>query len=69
MKIPSGAGTTLRYYDIFKEKNKDKDILSKLNSHKDYEFITFSGGNKNHKLVCHNDMIVLPQTLQKNTIE
>ena len=35
---------SIRYYDIAKEQNKYKDLLSKLNSQKDYEFITFHGG-------------------------
>ena len=34
------------YYYIYKDRNKDPDLLSKLISHKDYEFITFCGGDK-----------------------
>ena len=53
------------YQDISKEKNKDKDLLSQLNSHKEYQLITFRGGDKTHELLCHKGKIVLPRPLQK----
>ena len=59
----------IQYYYISREKNKEKYILSELNSHKYYEFITFCGGDKTHELVWHKGKTVLPRPLQNNTVE
>ena len=58
----------IRYHDIAKAQETDAKLQQKLVSHKDYTLDTFLGGNKYHRLICRNDKISLPATLQKKTV-
>ena len=55
----------IRYHDIAKAQETDAKLKQKLVSHKDYTLGTFRGGDKDHRLICRNNKICLPQALQK----
>jgi hypothetical protein len=59
----------LRYCDIAIAQKAHPALTKKLNSHKDYSEITFRGGDKAHKLICHNGRISLPPSLQQRTVD
>ena len=59
----------IRYHDIAKSQETDAKLQKKLVSHKDYTLDTFRGGDKDHRLICRNNKIFLPQALQKKTVE
>ena len=59
----------IRYHGISKAQETDAKLQQKLVSHKDYTLDTFRGGDKYHRLICRNNKICLPQSLQKKTVE
>ena len=59
----------IRYHDIAKAQETDAKLKQKLVSHKDYTLDIFRGGDKDHRLICRNNKICLPQALQKKTVE
>ena len=59
----------IRYHDIAKSQETDAKLNQKIVSHKDYTLDIFRGGDKDHRLICRNKKICLPQTLQKKTAE
>ena len=56
------------YYDIAKAQETEAKLQQKLVSHKDYTLDTFCGGDEDHRLICRNNKICLPQALQKKTV-
>ncbi|MDY6959585.1 MAG: integrase [Halobacteriota archaeon] len=50
---------------IHKLQMQDKQLLKKVENHKDYSIKTFRGSN----VICHNGKIVVPAALQKRTVE
>ena len=59
----------IRYHDIAKAQKTDTELKQKLGSHKDYTLDTFRGGDQNHRLICGNNKICVPMTLQKKTVD
>jgi hypothetical protein len=59
----------LRYKDIAKAQLDNPALLLKLKTNKDFSEATFRGGDKEHKLICHNGKIALPPSLQQKTID
>jgi hypothetical protein len=58
-----------RHKDIAKAQRQNAALLSKLRAHKDCSESTFRGGDKDHKLTCHNGKIALPPSSQQKTID
>ena len=59
----------IRYHDFAKAQETDAKLQQKLVSHKDYTIDTFLGGDKDHRLICRNNKICLPVSLQKKTVD
>ena len=59
----------IRYHDIAKAQETDAKLKQKLFSHKDYTLDIFRGGDKDHRLICRNNKIRLPTSLQKKTAD
>ena len=59
----------IRYHNISKAQETDAKLQQKLVSHKDYTLNTFRGGDKDHRLICRNNKICLPQALQNKTVD
>ena len=59
----------LRYRDIAKAQAKDPKLAKKLVTHESYSETTFRGGDKNYKLICNNNKIVIPKILQQRTVD
>ena len=57
------------YHNIAKAQETDAELQQKLVSHKDYTLDTFREGDKDHRLICQNNKICLPATLQKKTVD
>ena len=57
------------YHSISKAQKIDAKLQQKLVSHKDYTLNTFRGGDQNHRLMCQNSKICLPELLQKKTVD
>ena len=52
------------------EQQKDKKLLTDVKNNKDkYSVKSFHGGGKSRTLICHNDKIVVPVTLQPRVAE
>jgi hypothetical protein len=58
----------IRYRDIAKAQSTDKKLLNNLTKKPTYSKHTFRGGDKNHKLICHNEKISIPLSLQKRIV-
>ena len=56
------------YHNIAKAQETDAKLQQKLVSHKDYTLDIFCGGDRDHRLICRNNKICLPQALQKKTV-
>ena len=59
----------IRYHEIAKAQKTDAKLQQNLFSHKDYILDTFHGGDKDHCLICQNNKICLPTTLEKKTVD
>jgi Integrase zinc binding domain/RNase H-like domain found in reverse transcriptase len=60
----------LQYKQIALHQRKDKDLMSKLHTTSTgYQLKAFCGGGKKRDLICCNDKIVIPSTLQKRVVE
>jgi hypothetical protein len=59
----------LRCEDIAKAQLDNPALLLKLKTNKDFGEATFRGGDKEHKLMCHNGKIALPPSLQQKTTD
>ena len=59
----------LTYKNIQREQQKDKELLKLVQDSPNYQLKTFRGGGKTRSLICHNDKIVMPSTLQRRTVE
>jgi hypothetical protein len=60
----------LNYKLIALHQRKDKELLTKLHtSSNDYQVKAFRGGGKKRDLICRNDKIVIPSTLQRRVVE
>ena len=44
-------------------------MQEKLANHKDYTKAPFRGSDKDHQLICHNNKIALPPSLQRRTVD
>jgi hypothetical protein len=66
--IPPGS-FPLRCKDIAKTQLDNPALLLKLKTNKDFSEATFRGGDKEHKLTCHNGKIALPPSLQWKTTD
>ena len=51
------------YHNIAKAQETDAKLPQKLVSHKDYTLDIFCSGDKDHRLICRNNKICLPQAL------
>jgi hypothetical protein len=58
-----------RHEDIAKAQLDNPALLLKLRTNKDHSEATFRGGDKAHKLICHNGKIALPLSLQQKTTD
>ena len=70
--LPPGA-FPIQYSLIGKEQQKDSNLQAKLTFHKKrknnpYTYNIFRGGEKDHKLLCKNSKIVIPQVLQERIV-
>ena len=59
----------IHYHNIAKAKKTDAKLQQKPVSHKNYNLDTFRGGDQNHRLICQNNKICLPTSLQKKTVD
>jgi hypothetical protein len=59
----------VRCADIAKAQTANRAPLEKLRSNKNYTEETFRGGDKDHKLICHNGKIASPLPLQQKTLD
>ena len=60
----------LHYKLIAKEQNKDRNLFKLLKSNTSgYTIKSFCGSGKKRDLICHNDKIVIPSSLQKRVVE
>jgi len=59
----------LTYKLITKYQKEDKELLYILQDKDQYYIKTFCGGRKIRKVICLNEKIVIPQALQKHTIQ
>ena len=60
----------LTYKFIAQQQNNDKTLLKKFTSKvKDYEIKVFHGGGKQRPLICYQDKIVMPRSLQKRCVK
>jgi hypothetical protein len=60
----------LQYKLIALHQRKDKQLLSKLHTTSTgYHIKSFCGGGKKRDLICRNDKIVIPSTLQRRVVE
>jgi len=59
----------LQYKLIQKEQQNDKTLMQKLKENPKYSIKTYRGGGKNRHLVCKNNKIVLPDTLQERAVK
>ena len=54
------------YKTIMSHQQKDKNLIKIIKTKpKGYSLKHFSGAGKKYSLVCYNDRIVVPETLQK----
>ena len=59
----------LQYKLIAKYQNLQKDLFIKLNKQQDgFHLKSFCGGGKWQHLICRNEKIVIPTTLQKKSL-
>jgi hypothetical protein len=59
----------LQYKSIAQHQNLQKDLFQKLTSNSNtYHLKSFCGGGKKRTLICHNDKIVIPTTLQQSVV-
>ena len=59
----------LQYKLITKHQQQDEDLMEQLKTNPKYTLKTFRGGGKTRQIVCKNDKIVLPQSLQKRAVK
>jgi hypothetical protein len=59
----------LRHKDIAKAQLDNSALLLKLRTNKDFSEATFRGGDKEHKLICHNGKIASPPSSQQKTTD
>jgi len=59
----------LTYKQIAREQNKDKLLLEKVKTKADYHLKVFRGGGKKRELICKDNKIVLPSSIQRRCIE
>ena len=65
--LPEGS-FPIKYAHIKKDQKQDQYLQNKLATNPDFTEIIFRGGEKEHKLICQNNKIILPQSLQEKTI-
>ena len=65
----SDSAYPICYHDIAKAQETHAKLKQKLVSHKDYTLDIFRGGDKDHRLICRNNKICLPQALQKKNVD
>jgi RNase H-like domain found in reverse transcriptase len=59
----------LQYKTIAQHQNLQKELFQKLKSHSNtYHLKSFCGGGKKRTLICHNNKIVIPTTLQQRVV-
>jgi hypothetical protein len=59
----------LQYKLIAKHQNQQKDLFVKLNKqHDGFHLKSFCGGGKKRILICRNEKIVIPKTLQRRVV-
>ena len=54
---------------IEKHQKKDRTLINKLKTNKNYTLKTFRGGEKSYDLVLRHDKIVIPSTLKRKVLE
>jgi Integrase zinc binding domain len=59
----------LRYKHISRVQKQDKKLLSQVKKDRHYHLKTFCGGDKSRTLICRDEKIVIPQELQRRTVE
>ena len=60
----------LSYLLLGQEQSKDKDVLKELKKTKSrYALKAFTAGGKTRDLICHNDKIVVPKSLQSRIVQ
>jgi hypothetical protein len=60
----------LSYKFIGHHQNNQKDLFTKVNNKLNgFHLKTFRGGRKRRQLICRNDKIVIPDTLQRRVVE
>ena len=59
----------LQYKLIVKHQNQQKELFIKLNKQQDgFHLKSFCGGGKKRSLICRNEKIVIPKTLQRRVV-
>ena len=59
----------LQYKLIAKHQNQQKELFIKLNKQQDgYHLKSFCGGGKKRNLICRNEKIIIPKTLQRRVV-
>jgi transposase InsO family protein len=59
----------LQYKLIATHQNKQKDLFIKLNKKQDgFHLKSFCGGGKKRTLICRNEKIIIPKTLQRRVV-
>ncbi len=67
--LPSAA-LPLTYRLIAKQQREDPSLNKRLQTFApSYHRTTFCGGNKSYDLICHNNQIVIPQSLRARVVE
>ena len=60
----------LQYKMISGEQKKDKNLFKLLQSNTPgFHIKAFCGGGKKRELICHNNKIVIPSSLQKRVVD
>lgn len=67
-KLPDGANP-IKYSIFSKFQTQDSLLLTRLKRSPHYQLKTFRGGGKSYDLICRNDKIVVPDTLQARVLE
>jgi hypothetical protein len=66
--LPPGSCPT-RHENIAKVQLDNPTLQTKLKNHKGCNKTAFRGGDKDHKLICHNGKTALPPSLQQKTTD
>ena len=67
-EIDDDLSMPVSYENIKSHQSKDKSLHTKLQSKSTYHLKKFHGGGQSIKLICHNDKIVIPDSLKMQVL-